>query len=61
MNNKIIAARNIRIGAESLRQLATTEADAARAAEMLRIAREMDEHAAALEVSVANAAVPKKE
>ena len=55
MTDKVIAARNIRIGAERLRQIAASETDAQRAAEMLRIAGEMDEHAADLERAVADA------
>jgi hypothetical protein len=52
VTEKIVAARKIRIGAERLRQIAASEADGERAAEMIRIAQEMDEHAAELERSV---------
>lgn len=53
MTHKIAAARQMRIGAERLRKIATRKADAARIAEMMRIAQEMDEHADELERSVA--------
>lgn len=54
MTEKIVAARKIRIGAERLRKIAASEADAERVAEMTRIAQEMDKHAAELERSVVN-------
>jgi hypothetical protein len=59
MSDTIMAARDIRVGAERLRQLAATETDAKRAADMLRIAGEMDEHAAELEASIVDGAVRK--
>ena len=52
--DKLGTARDIREGAERLRKLAADEADAERAAEMLQIAKEMDEHAAELERSTTN-------
>lgn len=55
MTDKIVLARTIRVGAERLRQIAASEAEAKRAAEMLRLAVEMDEHAAELERAVADA------
>jgi hypothetical protein len=55
MTEEIASARTIRVGAERLRLLAVSEADAERAAEMLRIAQEMDEHAAELERAIADA------
>ncbi|HEX3973386.1 MAG TPA: hypothetical protein VHX19_18790 [Stellaceae bacterium] len=59
MSDTIIAARDIRVGAERLREMAATEADAELVAEMLRLAGEMDEHAAALEASIADGVVRK--
>ena len=53
MTEKLATARRIRVGAERLRKLASSEADAKNVAEMIRIAREMDEHAAELERSIA--------
>jgi hypothetical protein len=53
MKNKIEVARDMRVGAERLRQIAVNETDSERAAEMIRIAKEMDEHAAELERSLA--------
>ena len=55
MTEKIEAARIIRVGAERLRQIAAAHTDAQHAAEILRIAAEMDEHAAELERPVADA------
>lgn len=54
MKEKLVAARDIRVGAERLRQLAANETDPERAAEMRRIAHEMDDHAAELEHAIAN-------
>lgn len=51
MTDKIETARTIRIGAEALRKIAARETDAEQVAELVRIADEMDEHAAELERS----------
>ena len=55
MTDKVVAARDIRLGAARLRQIAASETDAKRAADMRRIATEMDETAAELERSAAGA------
>ena len=54
MIDTIEAALRIRIGAERLRKIAASEADAELIAEMIRMAQEMDEHSAELERSVRN-------
>jgi hypothetical protein len=61
MSKGIEVARGMRIGAERLRQLAVSETDRDRAREMLRIAAEMDEHAAELERSFVNHPAPARE
>jgi hypothetical protein len=48
------AARAIRIGAERLREVATREPDPDFVADLIRVAQEMDEHAAEIERSIAN-------
>lgn len=54
MTDKTETARIIRVGAERLRRIAAEKADAQQAAEMLRVAVEMDEHAAELERTIAD-------
>ena len=53
MTEKIDAARTMRIGAETLRKIATRETDPGLVSELLRFAQEMDEHAE-IERSIAN-------
>lgn len=54
MKDKVEVSRDMRVGAERLRQIAVNETDAQRAVEMIRIAKEMDEHAAELERALAD-------
>ncbi|HEY3916269.1 MAG TPA: hypothetical protein VGL83_00675 [Stellaceae bacterium] len=54
MTEKIETARTIRLSVESLRTIAMREPDPKLAAELMRIAAEMDEHAAELERSFVN-------
>jgi hypothetical protein len=51
MSEKSEMARTIRIGADALRKIATRETDPESAAELIRVATEMEEHAAELEGS----------
>jgi hypothetical protein len=52
MIEKMVSARQIRVGAERLRKIAASESDAERAAELNRMAQEMDEHAAEIERAI---------
>jgi hypothetical protein len=51
MSDKREMARTIRVGAAALRKIATRETDPTSAAELIRVASEMEEHAAELEAS----------
>jgi hypothetical protein len=54
MSDKIELARTMRVGAEALRKIAIREIEPSLVTELLRLAREMDEHAAEMERSVAS-------
>lgn len=52
MTEKIEALRTMRTGAEALRKVAAAETDPNLIAKLIRVAAEMDEHAAELEHSL---------